>query len=424
MNLRSYDKNTRMLKVATLAANGISLQGENNVLMLGIIDCSQNGTAKIIENLSFGIRKENGVPLTFKIENFDYLQRITPATAKYARSYIDFVAKSTEAIARTNMLDGIVAIVDNNIMGLGVLEGCTKSNCPVLLMPVGLNPHYDEEIFQLPGKVAIRAVKSTEVDHRTHNYAKQTGTSPDDTLTTAFFNLAETFGLMLPGASALTINNGATLNFAISTGVEALKRADDIITTKRLISKKTLTEVLTQYKNNGGQASGVLQYKRLFELVDLKIPSGLFLSLKGTLADEAYVISQDNAPLTMANQAWVYRSITDAVIALTSNAIDNGIVVLQNCLDCDVSIVAKTIIAMQKQNEIALLTDGFCVSTPVLTVANISPNGFDNEDFANIQNGDLLEIDVTKGRLSTNATSKDMKLRAKRNIAKKYEIYF
>ena len=126
----------------------------------------------------------------------------------------------------------------------------------------------------------------------------------------------------------------------------------------------------------------------------------------------------------MQNQAWVYHTITDAMLALTSNAIDNGIIVLQNCVNCDVSLVAKTIITMQKASDIALITDGHCAATNVLTVANITPNGFDNQDFANIQTGDILEIDVTKGRLSTNISSKDMKVRAKRNITKKQEIYF
>lgn len=423
MNLRSYDKSTRTLKAADLATAGLCLQTDSNVSLVGIIDCTQNCHPKLIENLTLGVTKEQGAALTFSIQNFSYLKRIMPATAKYARNYTDFVAKSTEAIIRTNMLDCVVAVIDNAIMGLGVLEGCTRTNCPVLLMPVGLNPHYDESIFLTAGKVALREIKSTEVDHLANTYAQQFGIATEDTLTTSFLTLVEYLGLILPGANQLLANTGECFALAINTGAEAVKRADDIITTKRLINKKTLAECLEKYQANGLPVSGVLLCQKLLELIELKIPNGLFASLKG-LADEAYVVSQNTAPLTMQNQAWVYRSITDAMSALTSNAIDNGIIVLQNCLDCDVSLVAKTIIAMQKTNEIALITDGYCASTAVLTVANISPNGFDNQDFANIQTGDILEIDVTKGRLNTNISSKDMKVRAKRNIIKKHEIYF
>ena len=423
MNLRSYDKSTRTLKAADLATAGLCLQTDSNVSLVGIIDCTQNCHPKLIENLTFGVTKAQGAALTFGIQNFNYLKRIMPATAKYARNYTDFVAKSTEAIIRTNMLDCVVAVVDNALTGLGVLEGCTRTNCPVLLMPVGLNPNYDESIFFTAGKVALREIKSTEVDHLANTYAKQFGIAPADTLTTSFLCFAEYLGLMLPGANQLLANTGESFALAVETGVEAVKRADDIITTKRLINKKTLAECLEKYQAAGLPVSGILLCQKLLELIELKIPSGLFASLKG-LADEAYVVSQSTAPLTMQNQAWVYRSMTDAMSALTSNAIDNGIIVLQNCLDCDVSLVAKTIIAMQKTNEIALITDGYCASTDVLTVANISPNGFDNQDFANIQTGDILEIDVTKGRLNTNISSKDMKIRAKRNITKKHEIYF
>lgn len=424
MNLRSYDKSTKMLKLADLAAAGVAIPGENNVLVVGIIDCVQNHSQAMVSNLAFGIRKENAVPLTFNLENFDYLKRLTPATAKYARNYTDFVAKSVAALVRTNLLDCVVAVVDNNVMGLGILEGCTRINCPVLLMPMGINPTYDETMLLAAGKLATREIKATEIDHLTMTYARQVGIAPNDTLSLTFFQLAEALGLTLPGASKLVVNQGATLDFAVATGVAAKERADDIITTKRLISKRTLTESLAQYQANGGNITGVLQFAKLLDMIELKIPTGLFPSLKGNLADEAYVVSADTAPLTTESQAWVYRSLTDALMALTSNAIDNGVIVLQNCLHCDVSIIVQTIVAMNKANDIALITDGYCATTPVLTVANITPNGFDNQDFANIQTGDTIEIDVTKGRLSTNVSSKDMKLRAKRNIAKKYEIYF
>ena len=79
---------------------------------------------------------------------------------------------------------------------------------------------------------------------------------------------------------------------------------------------------------------------------------------------------------------------------------------------------------MQKAESIAILTDGFCSATPVLTIANISPDGYANQDFTNIQNGDVIEIDTTKGRININVNSRDMKIRAKRNILKKHEIYF
>lgn len=422
MNLKSYDKCTRLLKQAELAAAGQVLPGDN-VLMIGVIDCVQNGSEQLVTNLATGIRQSNGLPLTFNIENFGYLPRISPATAKYARNYVDFVAKSVEAIVRTNMLDGVVAVIDNYVTGLGILEGCTRLNCPVYLLPTGTNPHYDQSVLLTAGQVATREIKATAVDQVVKAYARQDGTAPLDTLSLNFFKLAEAFTLTLPGAASLVLNQSATLQFALQTGVAAVQRADDIITTKRLISKRTIDDAIAKYQEQGGNLSGLLLWSNLFTMIDMKLPTGLFPSLKG-LADQAVVVSAETAPLTKQDQAWVYRSLTDAMTALTSNAIDHGIMVLQNCVDCDVSLVAHTIVAMHKTNEIALITDGYCATTPVLTVANIAPSAFENEEFANIQNGDTLDIDVTKGRLNTSTSSKDMKLRAKRNIVKKHEIYF
>ena len=424
MNLKTFDKGTRLLKQADLAIRGQSLQGNTNKTIIGILDCTNNSNPKILENLTYGIRQAGGLALTFKLNNYDFLQRIAPATAKYASNYINAIATNTAAIIRTQMLDGVVAIVDNCVMGLGALIGCTNTNCPVLLMPVGILNYYDTSVLCAPAKIATREIKAGDIDQVVNNYTHQNGTPTLDTLTLDFFRMAEAFELTLPGATTTLANTCSIIDLATQTATAILQRADDIITTKRLISKRTANEKIEQYKNNGGSVSGLFMFQRIFELVDLKISPNMYDSLKTSLSDQAFVISRSNAPLTMESQAWVYHTITDAMSALTSNAIDSGIIVLQTCSDCDVSIIAHTITAMQKADSIAILTDGFCSATPVLTVAHISPDGYANQDFANIQNGDTIEIDVTKGRINININSRDMKIRAKRNIVKKHEIYF
>jgi len=74
--------------------------------------------------------------------------------------------------------------------------------------------------------------------------------------------------------------------------------------------------------------------------------------------------------------------------------------------------------------KIAVITDGLCDKTSTLVVTRCSPNSLANEDFANIQNGDQLEIDLSRGRLNTNINSKDVKTRAKRNDVRKAVVYF
>ena len=424
MNLKTFDKSTRLMKQADLAIQGQPLQGITNATVIGILDCTQNGSTAIMQNLICGIRQAGGLALTFKLTNFTDLQRIAPATAKYAYDYHKAVATNTAGIIRTQMLDGVIAVVDNYVMGLGVLLGCTQTNCPVLLMPTGINQHADTSLLAAAGKIATREIIAGEIEKIADTYTHQNGTPLTDTLTVDFYRLAEAFELTIPGAATMTARTGEMLNAALTASTTIMQMANDIITTKRLISKRTLNEKLEQYQTAGGSVAGLLMFKKIFELVDLKVAPSMYTTLKTTLADQAFVVSNNEAPLTMTGQAWVYYNIADAVTALGSNAIDNGVVVLQCCSTCDVSIVAHTINAMHKADSIALLTDGFCSATPVLTVAHITPNGYDNQDFANIQNGDSVEIDVTKGRINIDVTSKDMKTRAKRNILKKREMYF
>lgn len=426
MNLKTFDKSTRLLKQADLAVHGQPLQDNTNAPVIGILDCTQNGSNAIMQNLICSIRQAGGLALTFNLTNYNDLQRLSPATAKYATNYRDAVATNTAGIIRTQMLDGVVAVVDNYVMGLGTLIGCTKTNCPILIMPTGRDAHYDVNLLNAAGQIATREIKANEVDQVINGYSHHVGTPSTDTLTLDFYRLVETLELSVRGTTAMASGTGEVLNLALTTGKTIVQMADDIITTKRLINKRTIDDKLEAYQNqSGGTVAGLLMFKPIFELVDVKVNLNTYTSLKTTLADQAYVVSDgQNAPLVMAGPAWVYHSIADAVTALSSNAIDNGIVVLQTCAGCDVSIVAHTINAMDKANAIALMTDGYCSATPVLTIANITPDGYANQDFANIQNGDALEIDVTKGRININTNSKDMKLRAKRNIVKKHEIYF
>ena len=164
MNLKSFDKSTRILKQADLTTHGLVLQGNPNATLIGIIDCTQNGTAPLIQNLISGIHQAGGVAMTFNINNFNFLQRLSPATAKYATNYRDAIATQTAGIIRTQMLDGVVAVVDNYVMGLGVLIGCTNTNCPVLLMPVGMIANYDRTLLNASGNIATRTLKAGDVE--------------------------------------------------------------------------------------------------------------------------------------------------------------------------------------------------------------------------------------------------------------------
>jgi dihydroxyacid dehydratase/phosphogluconate dehydratase len=178
---------------------------------------------------------------------------------------------------------------------------------------------------------------------------------------------------------------------------------------------------------------GIIKYKKLFEMLDIKLSHDFLISsdskntvfVRGSAGGNGgYVQTTDNTPLAITGAAWVYEGLEAADSALQSNAIDAGVMVIQACAGEDISIIAHTIMALGRQRDIAIATDGYCETTPVLTVTNVSPNGYTDGEFANIQNGDIIEIDTARGRFNTSVSAKDMKIRAKRKIVKQQEVYF
>jgi dihydroxyacid dehydratase/phosphogluconate dehydratase len=314
--------------------------------------------------------------------------------------------------------------VDNEITASGVILGATQANCPVTLATVGINKNVDASIPSLAAKIAMREIKSIEAEEIIHSYSKQYGIYPRQNLTHSFLIMAENLGLCLPGSHKLAYNSGELFAHAVSVGADAATKADDITTVKRLIDKKKLAESITKSISDGAMVGGILKYKRILDLIDLKMPVDLLNPVSGT-AGCGYVDRTDEIPVYMSGKAWVYDNIADALAALLSNAIDKGVIVIRNVTGQDVSAIGRAITVMNKQNDIAIATDGFMGGGwNVLAVTNVTPDGYANEEFANIHNGDELEIDTVKMRFNTNILIKEMKTRAKRNITKKQEVFF
>jgi len=148
--------------------------------------------------------------------------------------------------------------------------------------------------------------------------------------------------------------------------------------------------------------------------------------IKGSACElGGYAQPTANTPNSLSGKAWVYKTFEDADKALVANNIPDGsVIVVQHCPGTYVSALAYTIEGMGKQSQIAIITDGLCDKTSALVVTRCTPDALANEAFANIQNGDVIDIDLTRGRLNTNVAAKDVKIRAKKNSVKKQVVYF
>jgi dihydroxyacid dehydratase/phosphogluconate dehydratase len=276
-------------------------------------------------------------------------------------------------------------------------------------------------------------IKTEEMERIINNYSHANG-YPKNSLTAAFFLMAEKTGLTLPETTLKSYNSVASLCTAKEIGFEAVNLATTITTPKKLFSnKKTNIEIINSAVTEGIHPCGIIKYKKIYELFDTKLPFDFLIGkektdivlVKGSAGSiGGYVKIVPDMPLSFTGSAWVYNGLEEAEDALSSNSIDAGVMIIRNCAEEDISIIPQIITAIGKQNNIAIATDGYCEATAVLTITNISPNGYINEEFANIQTNDIIEIDVSRGRFNTSVLSKDMKYRAKKNLIKQRDIYF
>ena len=395
MNFNTFSASTKAILSTKVASLGL-MEVTKEAKLVGVI--STGNDCKIIPQVIAGIMSQGCVATKFSMPEFGFLQRINPQSAKYAKSYEALVARNLEAFVTINMLDAVVIVSGCEVTTLGLLHACVKINCPVLVVP--------------------NIVNSTD--------AEDAGFSQKEI---GFFSALEGLTLSLPGATKAKSTTGAQLDIAFRTGQEVTKSAREILTPKRFITKKTLQELAQSATN----PSGLVMVATLGEPQGVKMGNGWITADKGgnivrvagnACEEGGYVMVRPNTPPSFSGRAWAYRGLEDADRAISSGQVTEGIIVVQACADQDISAI---IFAIQKRgltDKVAVITDGYAVSSPVLTVTHCTPSTEDNEAFANIQTGDILEIDLAKGRLNTSVLSKDMKGRQKRGAAFKVAVYF
>jgi len=431
MNYNTLTPTEKNIKKAQNFATGhFTTSGE--VYNIAIINSGTTADC-LLSNVVAGIKQGGAIPLVFNLPGFGFLNKINPAVAKYAQSTSMVIAANTEAIIKTNIIDGVVVISDCDITTAGVLSGCLKCNCPVLVVPNGVNPSFDVDFLKLNGRAVVNA---TEIDGQLEKASLLEGIQENST-THTFFKAIEGFGLALKTASANIYLSGKQIALAQKTGKKIVEYAKDLNGPRRLLTKDALMVVAKKIFSDGG-AEGFCGFMPIISLliqngnkiphdffIDIakKLPNFPLILLRGSACEDGgYAIAKDN--LNFSGKAWVYHTLEDADKAISSGAINEGVIVLQNCVGQNVSCILYAIEGMEKQSQIAVVTDGLVEPSSVLAIVNCRPASNENGDFANIQTGDIIELDLAKGRFNTSISAKDMKARAKRNSVKEQPKYF
>ena len=399
------------------------MRTEGEIHRIGVlVACNHNEASAAIQNMAAGIRSSGGVPFIFDVPYFGYLARINPMTAKYAHNFRALAATNLEALVKTHMLDGVVIISACEVTTAGLLLGTLKTACPVCVLPLGVDAVPASQLFTTNGgpEDITTTLINTNPPH-----GIQGG------IARGFFMMLEKLGLAEKDSSTNRVNTGPQLKLAYKTGTRAVAFAKDLSSARHYLTKEKLDTAFQQCLKKGACVGGFDLVATLARENGQKIPHDFFESREGKVIlvsggaceDGGYVQITENTPINFSGRAWVYKSLEDADHAISNGAVTEGVVVLQNCADMDVSALMHTIVGMGHTN-IALATDGLCSTGDILTITNCRPSAYDNESFANIQTGDVLEIDLAKGRFNTSIPSKDMKTRAKRGTVKVASSHF
>lgn len=149
---------------------------------------------------------------------------------------------------------------------------------------------------------------------------------------------------------------------------------------------------------------------------------GTLKILKGTLAPEGAVIKIAGIHKTrFVGKAKVFNSEEDAFEALTKNRIIEGDVIIIRYEGPkggpgmrEMLAVTAAVVGQGLGEKVAMITDGrFSGATRGFMVGHVSPEAFVGGPIALIRNGDLIEIDILKGKLSTRLTSAEITKRRK-----------
>jgi len=429
MNFNTLSPTARVLKKLQNYTLGMPVSSRDNPSIAVINACDIDEGKNLVQNVVAGIRMDADMSVfVHNVPYFGYADKVNPMTAKFTESFRRTSATNAKAIIKTCMADGVVIVTGCEVTAAGLLEGCLEINCPAVVLPLGVEDA--STVLQLEGTVTSGKITSAAIDEILQNQHLPRVQS-------SFFILLEKLGFCVPSAST-NKRGGRQAMCALEAGKSAVNITRDIRTPKKILTKQAWQDVVDFCLTGNHDISGLYLLSVIFSATDNKIsldqvgeriqktsPSNI-ARLTGT-AVGGYAFCQFNGdkPAAFSGKAWVYQNLEDADRAIHGGNVPNkSVVVLQNCLGMDISCIANAIIGMGRAGDIAIATDGICESTEVLTVTYALPHSYENEEFANIQNGDLLEIDVVKGRFNTNILSKELKTRAKRNTTKKPGMYF
>jgi len=191
---------------------------------------------------------------------------------------------------------------------------------------------------------------------------------------------------------------------------------------KQLLNKALIDGSVKMY--NGLTLAENLKNIKAKDECNIPLRKEALIALKGNVAEYLSLVKTINIPAAMQKfegTALVYNDDSTASGAVLSKGVKDGtVMVIKNCGTISgggqnsVSETASAISSMNKTDKIVILTDGtICDNTNTVIIGEVRPES-ESGNIKYLQDGDKIEIDFVKGRINTDLSAKDFKLREKK----------
>jgi len=203
------------------------------------------------------------IPSVHTVPYFGILNRVNTLTAPFSQSIKRLASSNAEAIIKTNLADGVVIVSDCEITTAGLIMGCIKSNCPILVMPLGVSRTTHVHMLQFTGGTQSR--KSKEGIERALEMLT-TSAGYDSFIMSAptFFMGLEVAGVCLNNASLGTYNSAKQLSTAFETGKKIIDVVKGNLSSRRMFSRASHYNVVAFLLSIGGSVAGIKHLLDLF----------------------------------------------------------------------------------------------------------------------------------------------------------------
>ncbi len=246
--------------------------------IIGIANSYTNATPghfildKLCESVKQGIIEAGGTPIEFSTiapcdgiaEGHEGMRYILPTR--------DIVASSVECMVRAHRFDGIVLLASCDKIVPGMLMAAARLEMPAIFLDGG--PMYPARYKgkDYDGNIITEAIgwkKQGKIDEKEfskiENLAEPCcGSCAMLGTANTMCALAESLGMALPGTTAIPAVLSQRLSSGVETGKKIVELVKKEITTKDILTKKTLENAITHLLTMGGSTNGILHLQAIY----------------------------------------------------------------------------------------------------------------------------------------------------------------